>query len=199
MATGIVSVGLRSHGVPALSAALMWLAAACYVVLIVLNGWRIAAFRDEVRGDLTHPGRGFGFFTFVAGTDVLGARLALDGHTGAAAALLLVGVLSWLVLGYAVPWTAARNRGGQPSVARANGTWFVWVVASQSVAVLAAVLEPVASVGRRELALLAIFNWSVGVFLYAAVGILVIGRLMLYELRPADLSPPYWGPWAPPR
>jgi tellurite resistance protein TehA-like permease len=33
----------------------------------------------------------------------------------------------------------------------ANGTWFIWVVASQSVAVLAATLEPEVGTGRREL------------------------------------------------
>jgi tellurite resistance protein TehA-like permease len=30
------------------------------------------------------------------------------------------------------------------------------------------------------------------VFLYAAAGVFVSARLMLYELRPQDLTPPYW-------
>lgn len=29
-------------------------------------------------------------------------------------------------------------------------------------------------------------------FLYVAVGSLVVARLLLYPLRPADLTPPYW-------
>ncbi|MGH3155161.1 MAG: tellurite resistance/C4-dicarboxylate transporter family protein, partial [Streptosporangiaceae bacterium] len=66
------------------------------------------------------------------------------------------------------------------------------VVASQTVAVLAAALAPAATTGRSELALLAVFSWSVGVFLYAAAGIFVTARLMLYDLRPADLTQPYW-------
>jgi len=33
-----------------------------------------------VAADLADPGLGFGFFTFIAGTDVLGTRLAADGH-----------------------------------------------------------------------------------------------------------------------
>lgn len=36
------------------------------------------------------------------------------------------------------------------------------------------------------------FSWSVGVFLYGGVGTLVAGRLLLYPVRPGDLSPPYW-------
>jgi tellurite resistance protein TehA-like permease len=58
--------------------------------------------------------------------------------------------------------------------------------------VLAAVLQPEIGVGRRELALLAVFSWSVGVFLYGAAGIFVAARLLLYPLRPADMTPPYW-------
>ena len=74
----------------------------------------------------------------------------------------------------------------------ANGTWFIWVVASQSVAVLAAVLQPEIEFGRREMALLAVFSWSVGVFLYGAAGVFVAARMLLYPLDPQDLTPPYW-------
>jgi tellurite resistance protein TehA-like permease len=77
-------------------------------------------------------------------------------------------------------------------LATANGTWFIWVVASQSVAVAAATIEPVFNPVRRELAVLAIMSWSVGVFLYGATGILVSLRLMLYEFGPEELTPPYW-------
>jgi tellurite resistance protein TehA-like permease len=77
-------------------------------------------------------------------------------------------------------------------VATANGTWFIWVVASQSVAVAAATLEPVVDSLRHELALVAVFSWSVGVFLYAAAGIFVSLRMMTYDLKPTDLTPPYW-------
>lgn len=77
-------------------------------------------------------------------------------------------------------------------IATANGTWFIWVVASQSVAISAATLEPVFAGWRDSLAVVAVFSWSVGVFLYAAVGIFVAARMMLYELRPLDLTPPYW-------
>lgn len=142
--------------------------------------------------DLSDPARAFGYFTFVAATNVLGTRLAIDGSYTVALALLAVGSFAWLVLGYAVPWTAALGHSRRPVLLYANGTWFIWVVASQSVAVLAATLEPAVGAGRRELALLAVFSWSVGVFLYAAVGVFVAARLLLYELRPADLTPPYW-------
>jgi tellurite resistance protein TehA-like permease len=68
----------------------------------------------------------------------------------------------------------------------------MWVVAGQSVAVLAATLEPEVAEGGRELALLAVVAWSIGVFLYAAAGIFVAARLLRYPVRPGDVTPPYW-------
>ena len=192
MASAIVSIAMRSHHAYAISVVLMWIAIVAYTVLAVLHAWRLLAFRAAMAADLADPARGFGFFTFIAGTDVLGARLAADGHHRVAVVLLAAGWLAWLMLGYVVPWTAVLGRSHFPVVRYANGTWFIWVVASQSVAVLAVVLEPAAATGRRELALLAVFSWSVGVFLYAATGIFVAARLMFYELRPEDLTQPYW-------
>src|ERR1035437_3161324 len=107
-------------------------------------------------------------------------------------AMLVLSGIAWLVLGYVVPWTAVLGRAERPIVATANGTWFIWVVASESVAIAAAVIEPVFVTGRRELALLAVMSWSVGVFLYAAAGLFVSLRLMLYEFGPEELTPPYW-------
>lgn len=192
MASGIISVGLGLVGQRALSVALFIVCAAAYVVLVVLNVWRFAVARHELAEDFRDPKRAFGFFTFVAGTNVLGVRMAGEGWFTGAAVLLGVASLVWLVLGYVVPWSAVLGRSERPVVALANGTWFIWVVASQSVAVLSASLEIVYVDLRSLLAILAVGSWSVGVFLYAASAIIVSLRLMLYELDPRDFDPPYW-------
>ncbi|WP_198961773.1 tellurite resistance/C4-dicarboxylate transporter family protein [Pseudonocardia sp. MH-G8] len=193
MASGIISVGMHLAGRSALSAVLLVVCATSFVVLVALTGWRIVAYRAAVVDDFTDPGRGFGFFTFIAGANVLGVRLGMDGHHALATGLLAVAGATWLVLGYVIPWTAVLGRAQRrPVVATANGTWFIWVVASQSVAVAAASLEPVLATFRDGLAALAVFSWSVGVFLYAAAGVFVAARLMMYDLRPVDLTPPYW-------
>jgi len=117
----------------------------------------------------------------------------MDGHLGWTARLLALSVVSWLVLGYVVPWTTVLGRTERPVVATANGTWFIWVVASQSVAVASAALQPgAAPTASGWLAVLAVVSWSVGIFLYAAAGVMVALRMLLYELRPVDLTPPYW-------
>jgi tellurite resistance protein TehA-like permease len=192
MASGIISVGMRQHDRIHVSVLLLFVCAASFVVLVVLNVWRVVACRDAVVSDFIDPARGFGFFTFIAGANVLGVRLAMDGHAVTAAGLLGVGMLAWLLLGYVIPWTAVLGHTERPVVSSANGTWFNWVVAGQSVAVSAATLEPVLPGLRDGLAVVAVFCWSIGVFLYAAVGIMVSFRMLLYDLHPSDLTPPYW-------
>jgi tellurite resistance protein TehA-like permease len=192
MATGIVSVAMDNHGQDALSVALLWLGCIEYAMLVGLNALRAVAYRHDFVADLRDPARAFGLFTFTAATDVLGTRLVIADHRTTALVLLVIGWLAWLLLGYLVPWTAVLGHARRPILRDANGTWFIWVVASQSVAVLGAALEPSVHFGRRELALLAVFSWSIGVFLYAATGLFVAARLMLYPLQPEDLTPPYW-------
>ncbi|GAC1382912.1 MAG: hypothetical protein NVSMB43_23780 [Pseudarthrobacter sp.] len=139
------------------------------------------------------PSRAFGFFTFIAGTNVLGVRLGMAGWHGTTAGLLAVAVLAWVVLGYVVPWTAVLGRDERPVVKGANGTWFIWCVASQPVSVAAASIEPLAGPDwRPALALVAVVAWSVGLILYAAVGIFVSLRLMTYPIQPEDLKPQYF-------
>lgn len=192
MATGIVSVGLDLADRSTLSLVLLWIGVGAHVLLIVLTLWRIVAYTRAVVDDLLDPRRAFGFFTFIAGTNVLGVRCANEGWYGVTAVLLAVAGVVWLVLGYVVPWTAVLGRAERPVLATANGSWFVWVVASQSVAVAAATLEPHLDGLRRELAVIAVICWSVGVVLYAAVGIMVALRLMLYDFGPEELTAPYW-------
>ncbi|MGO4187956.1 tellurite resistance/C4-dicarboxylate transporter family protein [Pseudarthrobacter sp. TAF60_1] len=193
MASGIISVGLELEGFPAFSAALLVVCAVSYALILILSLVRLARFPADMRQDFMDPARAFGFFTFIAGTNVLGVRLGMAGWPGTTAALLSVAVLAWVVLGYVVPWTAVLGRDERPVVKDANGTWFIWCVASQSVSVGAASIEPLAGPDwRPALALVAVVAWSVGLILYAAVGIFVSLRLMTYPIQPEDLKPQYF-------
>jgi tellurite resistance protein TehA-like permease len=192
MASGIISVGMKLKGFELISTGLLVVCIAGFVILLGLTVWRFIAYRGAIKKDFFDPARAFGFFTFVAGTNVLGVRLGMEGHHVATALLLAMAGMAWLLLGYAVPWTAVLGKGERSAVVTANGTWFIWVVASQSVAIAAASIEPVFVTGRRELAVLAVMSWSVGVFLYAATAMIVSLRLLLYTFGPEDLTPPYW-------
>lgn len=192
MATGIVCIGAQLKGFTLLATGLFWLSVLFYVALVLLTAWRLVSFRHQMSEDFHDPARAFGFFTFIAATDVLAASLVGTGHVVVAAVLLAVAVAAWLVLGYVIPWTSVLGNKRRPMLDTANGTWFIWVVASQSIAVVAAGLEPVYEGQREWLAILAVLAWSVGVVLYAATAVFVALRVMLYPLRPEHLDPPYW-------
>jgi hypothetical protein len=194
MAAGICSIGLELVGRPVVSDVLLWLAAGSFAILIALTACRLVSFRRALAVDFADPRRAFGFLTFVAGLNVIVVGFASRGDHQLALVLFVICGAAGLVLSYVTPWTAVLGHARRPVLASANGTWFVWVVASQSVAVAAATLEPdvAAGGGRAGLALVALVGWSVGLFLYAAAGIFVALRMMQYRLRPADLTASYW-------
>lgn len=192
MATGICSTALRDVEQPTASAALLGIAVVCFAVLCGALGWRLIRYGRRVIEDLSAADRAFAFFTIVAASNVLGARLAADGHRAAAIAFAGLGLLVWLGLTYIIPVRLILGPRPQPVLAGVNGTWFIWVVGTQSIAVMAAVLDKPADGHARVTALAAVLMWSVGVVLYLVVATLVITRLLLLEVRPQDLTPPYW-------
>jgi hypothetical protein len=192
MATGIVSTGTHEIGLRQLSAALMALGLVCFGVLAVVFSWRAAAFGRDMLADLRAPDRAYAFFTFVAACNVLGARLAADGYVGVTAALAAVSLVAWLMLSYGIPVQLILGPRPRPVLVGVNGTWFIWVVGTQSLAVAATVLGTAWPEYARPAALAAVVTWSVGVMLYLIVASLVLVRLLLLEVQPADLTSPYW-------
>jgi tellurite resistance protein TehA-like permease len=189
MATGIVSEAMQLDGAVVLSGILLAAGIAAYVLLAALYAWRLAAYRRQIRADAADPSRAFGFFTLAAGSGVLASRLAGDGHTVVAAVLLVIGGTSWALLSYGLPLLLAGGSDWRPALAGANGTWFLWAVATQSVAVgLVSVSSPV----PEAVAALAVTCWAVGVILYLLTAALVTAALLAYPVRPAGLSPAYW-------
>ncbi|HET8561689.1 MAG TPA: tellurite resistance/C4-dicarboxylate transporter family protein [Marmoricola sp.] len=189
MATGILSIGFGAEGFETLSDILLDLTVVAFLVLLGLTLWRLLAHRGDLVEDFTHLHRGFGFYSFVAAADVLAARIAAS-HQVLAAVLLAVAGVSWLARGYAVPWTTRLGRGEHPIVAAANGSWFMWAVGGQSVAVAAAVLAP--AYPGPFLPMVAVVAWALGLFVYVVDGIFVVMRLLAYPFTAADLTPPYW-------
>lgn len=195
MASGIVTIGASLRGFSQLAWAIQGITATGYVVLVLLTGWRLARYRAAMVDDLRHPGRGFGYFTFVAGSNSLAVCATSAGWYPVAIALFLAGAAAWFVLGYLVPalLVLSQRTRTNPLIASASGSWFVWVVASQSVAVVAASLEPVLDARfSPALATLAVLTWSIGLVLYAAAAVFVSLRLMMYSVTPNELDPTYW-------
>jgi hypothetical protein len=123
MGAGIVSIDLYSDHQPVLSAVMLCFAAGVCLVL----GVRLAYRRDRFAYEASSPAA----FTGVAGTAVLGTRLALQDYHAAAAALLALSGVWWAVL--IVP---VLRHWKTPTA----GLSFVLSVATEGLAVLAATL-----------------------------------------------------------
>ncbi len=94
MGSGIVSIDLYSDHQPVLSAIMLWFAAGAWLLLVVVLGARLVYQRDRLVREARSPAS----FTGVAGTAELGTRLAMQGYHVAAAALLAVSGVGWVLL-----------------------------------------------------------------------------------------------------
>ncbi|WP_323377378.1 tellurite resistance/C4-dicarboxylate transporter family protein [Streptomyces sp. RB17] len=189
MGTGIVSTALYVNGAGIASAVLLWVALAGFAVLVPAYGWRLLRRRERFVADLLGP-RAFAFLTLAISSNVLAARFVPDGHTAAAGAFLAFGTLGWVVLDYGIPLALITTLKRGPSLDQVNGTWFLWAVGSQSVAVAAASLARVTP--GHVLPVLAVVCWAVGLVQYLLTATLVLLRLLARPVQPEGLMTSVW-------
>lgn len=192
MATGIMSVGLRTAGAEDAALVMLVLGLVAATVLAVLYIARWIRHRDRMRSDAKNPESAFGYFTVVAACSVLAVGLQEEGLGTVSVVLLGIGAAIWIVLGYVLPWQVLMTRDGEPILARTNGSWFVWSVASQSLAVGLSGLEPASPTFAALLGLLTVLSWSVGTILYVGIAVLVILRIVHFGITPQQFEPTYW-------
>lgn len=194
MATGIVSLACHLLGLPHIAQGLFALNVALYVVLWVLYVARLARHPRAVWRDLSDHLRGPGFFTTIAATSVLGSQcLVLAGNVAAGLALWMLAIVLWLGLTYAI-FTLLTIKPDKPTLDRGiNGGWLLAVVATQSIAVLSALLAArIGAAWTLEMNFLALSMWLWGGMLYIWLMSLIFYRYTFFPLLPGDLSPPYW-------
>ena len=193
MATGIVSVGTDLLGYHLLSQVVLGVTVAAFVGLALAYAARLVFFAPFVRQSAADPTTAMAYFTVVAGTDVLAVRLVMAAHPLVALALGTAAAALWLVLTYALPWSivAAARR---PVLGEINGTWLVWVVATQSLSIVAAAVAPSAPAAwlQTDLPAVAVSLWGLGVMLYLVFIVIIFLRLLLIEVTPAEMGPAYW-------
>jgi tellurite resistance protein TehA-like permease len=194
MATGIVSIAARLEGMHWIAWTLFALNIAAWLAFCALSSLRLARYPDRVLADIGDHLRGPGFFTAPAATAVLGSQFALFGAGDAlATALGALAAVLWLVLTYAI-FTALTIKQDKPALDKGiSGAWLLAVVATQSLAVLGAILAPrLPQPWRSELNFFALSMWLWGGMLYIWMISLIFYRYTFFALAPGDLTPPYW-------
>lgn len=193
MATGILSIAAWQHGLSLLAESLFTLNAATYALLWLLNLLGLlrhpAEFADDLADHMTSPG----FFTAVAASGVLGCEvLVLAGSVRIALCLWGLAIGLWLLLTYGI-LAALVVKPAKPALDRGiHGGWLLVVVATQSIAVLSALLAARGVEHRLPLDFLALAMWLCGGMLYIWIATLVLYRCVWFPVAPGDLTPPYW-------
>jgi tellurite resistance protein TehA-like permease len=190
MATGIVSTAFHLIGREAISLGLLVVAISGLVVLTIAIVWRVIMFRANLLLDVGEPGRAFGFFTMVAAINVVGIRLYQPETPRVTIVLAVISLPIWLLLTYGVPGTLMLQPRVSPVLAEVNGSWFLWVVATQSLSAAAAVIGH----DRQNsfLAAAAVALWGIGVMLYLILATLITLRLLTSANHSRTLNPSYW-------
>ncbi|HUX29110.1 MAG TPA: tellurite resistance/C4-dicarboxylate transporter family protein [Thiobacillus sp.] len=194
MATGIVSLAAHLLALPRIAQALLYLNIVVYAALCLLTVLRMVCHSRLFFGDMIDHLRGPGFFTTVAATSVLGGQfvlLAADYRAGTV--LWVVAIMLWIGLTYTI-FTGFTIKEDKPTLDKGiNGAWLLAVVATQSIAVLGALLAAhIDQPGKLEMNFLALSMWLWGGMLYIWMMSLIFYRYTFFRLSPGDLTPPYW-------
>jgi tellurite resistance protein TehA-like permease len=194
MATGVISIWAWDFGLAVLAAGLFDLNLAAYIVVAFLTMFRFIRYPRLVIVDMTDHRLGLGFFTAVAGSCILGRQFLLMVRSLAAAIVALVlGTALWVALTYAI-FAAFTVKREKPALEKGlTGAWLIAVVATQSIAVLAAAIAGERSQPLRlELNFFALSMWLLGGMLYIWIISLIFYRETFFVFSPGDLTPPYW-------
>ena len=194
MATGIVAIASHLAGFQRPALALFAITIVAFGLLAALHGLRLARHREAVRADLRDPVRAPGFFTWTAASAVLGSEaLLLGGGRIAGWLLWSLALLLWACFARALFARLVLNREARPLEEAVSGISLLAVVATESIAVLSALLAPgLAQPARMELHALALTAWLAGIALYGWLIALLVRRLLFRPLAPEDVTPPYW-------
>ncbi|MCF8451857.1 MAG: tellurite resistance/C4-dicarboxylate transporter family protein [Pedobacter sp.] len=194
MATGIISIAAFLIDMEWIALTLFGINNIFFIVLWILTILRLVWYPKEVISDMTDHMKGPGFFTLIAGTCVLGGQYILLFEIFQIALLLLVlGVLLWILLTYAI-FTTLTIKENKPTLDEGiTGAWLTAIVATQSVAILSALIashinQPL----RVEVNFFALSMWLWGGMFYIWMISLIFYRYTFFKFSPNDLAPPYW-------
>ncbi|MGO1461601.1 MAG: tellurite resistance/C4-dicarboxylate transporter family protein [Marinobacter sp.] len=194
MATGIISLTAHFLDFELVAHSLFYLNLCFYGVLWVATIARFLVYRREFLLDVIDHLRGPGFFTLPAGSSVLGSQfIMLTDFTLAGRVLWVIAIVLWLTMTYTI-FTAFTVKEEKPTLNKGiTGGWLLAVVATQSIAVLSALI----AVGMPQpyklgVNFLALSMWLWGGMLYIWMMSLIFYRYTFFKFSPGDLAPPYW-------
>lgn len=192
MATGIVSIGMFLWKYAWLAGIFLGLNVFFYLLLWIILILRIVKYPLVVWNDLHHSARGVTFLTLVAGNNVLGSQVAIiTGRMDIALVLWIAGFVLWALILYTF-FLVNILKEPKPSLQQSiNGAWLLIVVATESVAVLGAIIANSSSY-HWLIAFIALCSYMIGGMFYFVLIGLILYRWLFFSMKAETLTPPYW-------
>lgn len=192
MATGIVAIAAWFLEFKIIGLMLHYLNLVFYLSLLLLIVVRIVIYSKLIIDDLNDYQRGPGFFTFIAGTAIVGNQFVIiEKWMEPATWLLWISLSSWIIITYSF-FTAITIKNEKPSLDKGiNGAWLVIIVSTQAVSTLMSTLAPAQPFGEISI-FVAMAFYMVGAIMYIYIMSLIIYRLSFFSLKPDELGAPYW-------
>ncbi|MDZ4230708.1 MAG: tellurite resistance/C4-dicarboxylate transporter family protein [Dehalococcoidales bacterium] len=193
MATGIISIAAYMLGIEWLGWGLFAANVVFYLALWFLTFIRICRYTSNLVADLTDHVRGPGFFTVVAGTNILGNQFVIiAGNLPVSLFLWVLGSALWFILIYTF-FAAIIVRESKPSLETGiHGGWFIAVVATQSVSILGTLVAHRFAVWQEPILFFTLAMYLLGCMLYMIITPIICYRLFFFRVTPAALAPVYW-------
>ncbi len=192
MATGIVSVGAFLYQMKPLAMVLLAANVIFYVVLWGILLLRAFKYPAAVWKDITSSSRGVTFLTIVAANNVLGNQFALMTADKQIAIFLWdFGVVLWLVITYTFFVVITAKEPKQGLAESLSGAWLLIVVATESIAVLGALIAN--EMAHQQVIIFVSFcAFLIGGMHYVVFISLIIYRWLFFSMKAELLTPPYW-------
>lgn len=192
MATGIVSIGLHLWRQEWIARVFLYINILFYTALWIILILRTVKYPAVVWDDLHHPARGVTFLTLVAGNNVLGSQFALiTGSKNIAALFWVTGLVLWVLLLYTF-FLVNIVKETKPALEKSiSGAWLLIVVATESVAVLGAIIandQPL----HWLIAFISLCTYMIGGMFYFVLIGLILYRWLFFNMEAAMITPPYW-------
>ncbi|PSR21964.1 MAG: C4-dicarboxylate ABC transporter [Sulfobacillus acidophilus] len=190
MATGIVSTALFIYRQYWPSDILMGIGMGLYVWLWFYYLHRTVHDPRKMWQDFINPATVFGFFTIVAGSNVLAVRFLLQHWVLAAKVLGTIGIVLWAVLFYTAMTILITGKAARE--VDVNGGWLIAIVAEESIATYFAAIVELNPHQATVLFLISTTFWAMGLMLYIIFIGFIMNRLLFHSVSFGDLQPPYW-------
>jgi tellurite resistance protein TehA-like permease len=193
MATGIVSTAAQLQQYTVVSNFFFWINNLAFLILLVLFVLRVFLFFPNVVADISSHAKGAGFLTLTAGACILGTSYAqAHDNFNLASLFWYFGMLTWTVFVFSFLSSVILAREKPSPEKGLDGTWFLLVVSTQSLSILAGTLAPHLLLSPNVTVFFSIFDFSLGAMLYILLVPVVTYRLLFYPMKPEEVTPSYW-------